>query len=598
MTIQQNYPAIKSSLNLDFANTKQLDPRITYSRASTGTYYDGKTVAKAEENLLVRSDEFSDVIWTKDNSSVTTNSAVAPDGTTTADTVIASATTSTHRIYQTISTTSNISTVSVYAKAFGLSWVRLNYNGNATANFDLTNGVVGTVAAGTTATITAVGNGWYRCTTTTTNLSGNFIIDLGTSDAGTGASAQTFTGNGTSGIYLWGAQLEQRSSATAYAPTTTAPITNYIPVLQTASAGTPRFDHNPITGESLGLLIEEQRTNLLTYSQDFDNPAWAKNSASVLANTLVSPDGLSSADAIIENTANTEHFIQRESVTVTSGVAYTISAYVKAIGTNRAIRLFIFQASSPFTTFASIIFNPSTGVVDGASIGTTTVVNIGNGWWRISSSATVSATAVGVRAALRNGTDFVYTGDGTSGIYIWGAQLEAGAFATSYIPTVASQVTRAADSASMTGTNFSSWYNPSEGTLYASASSYIQNLSFVTIAAAVSNNTSLTSAIRLERVTGDAVRVVINQDGADVSSSSSWPAGVARGIAAAYKTSGAAVAFNGSLLTLTSVKVPVSPIFLYIGSTGGVGNFLSGHVQRIAYYPRRLTNTQIQSLTT
>ena len=84
MTIQQNYPSTKPALLLDFANTKKLDPRITFTRASTATYYDGKTNAKAEENLLVRSQEFDNAIWAKTTTTVTTNSFVAPDTTASA----------------------------------------------------------------------------------------------------------------------------------------------------------------------------------------------------------------------------------------------------------------------------------------------------------------------------------------------------------------------------------------------------------------------------------------------------------------------------------------------------------------------------------
>ena len=80
MSISSLYPTTRPSLVLDFANTKQLDPRITFARPTTATYYDGKTVAKAEENLLKYSQEFNNAAWTKQNATVTANSIAAPDG--------------------------------------------------------------------------------------------------------------------------------------------------------------------------------------------------------------------------------------------------------------------------------------------------------------------------------------------------------------------------------------------------------------------------------------------------------------------------------------------------------------------------------------
>ena len=88
------YPSIQPSLNLDFANAKTLDPRITFTRSTTGTYYDGKTVAKAEENLATYSEDFTQVAsWGATDTSVSGNTTTAPNGTSTADTLTASATT-------------------------------------------------------------------------------------------------------------------------------------------------------------------------------------------------------------------------------------------------------------------------------------------------------------------------------------------------------------------------------------------------------------------------------------------------------------------------------------------------------------------------
>jgi hypothetical protein len=297
MSISQNFPEIKPSLNLDFANVKALDSRITFARASTGAYYDGQTVAKAEENLLLQSQTFDNAYWTKTNITVTANSTTAPDGTTTAESILETATTGSHQVFRSaVITSSNTHVRSVFAKPNGRNWLAI-YGGAGRSFFDLQNGVTGTVEAGYTASMIDAGNGWYRCILIgpagTSSYAGLYNI----ADADNSIS---YAGDITKGLFIWGAQFEQRSAVTAYTPTTTQPITNYIPVLQTASANVARFDHNPVTGESLGLLVEEQRTNLLLRSEEFDNAYWLKSNATITSNTVIAPDGTLTGDKLVE----------------------------------------------------------------------------------------------------------------------------------------------------------------------------------------------------------------------------------------------------------------------------------------------------------
>ncbi len=275
MAIENLYPTIKPSLNLDFANTKTLDPRIDFSRASVATYYDGKTFAKAEENLLLYSQDFGNAYWSKTGSAITVDQVVAPDGTNTADKLTESTTYDNHFCRREINTTANETyTISVYAKNVDGVFLNLSAYSNASsslyaaATFNLSTGVVantGAVGAGfsvVSSSITLVGDAWYRCVLVFKNGSASSANQLAISLSETGVignyGLSVYTGDGVSGIYIWGAQLEQRSQVTAYTPTTTQAITKYQPVLRTAVAGAPRFDHDPLTGESLGLLIEEQ----------------------------------------------------------------------------------------------------------------------------------------------------------------------------------------------------------------------------------------------------------------------------------------------------------------------------------------------------
>lgn len=596
MAIQSNFPAIKPSLLLDFANTKSLDPRITFTRASTATYYDGVTTSKAEENLILQSQTFDNASWTKSNSTITADSTTAPDGTTTADSLIEDTANSSHLISSnSVSFVSSVYTYSCYVKANTRTKFRLNVNTSPAAcyaDFDLTAVTASSVTfagsgfASGTATITSVGNSWYRCTLTWTSsisAAGNGYLVLLNA-----AGALTYTGDGVSGLYIWGAQLEQRSAVTAYTATTSQPITNYIPVLQTAASGVARFDCNPTTGESLGLLIEEQRTNIATYSAQFDNAAWSKVASSITANTIIAPDGTLTGDKLVEDTSNSAHRFQGA-----GGVtgAYTFSIYAKA-----AERTWV---ALNFANLANGLasFNLSTGVTGTVQSGVVaSITSVGNGWYKCSISATLTSTGQ-LPDILIETSDVVYTytGNGFSGIYIWGAQLEAGAFATSYIPTVASQVTRSADAASMTGTNFSSWYNQAEGTLYAEGVLSWQASGFPRIANI--NNGTLTNKIDILATSATSLFGAVTYNNSDVLSQSvTATVSSSNKSAIAYAFNNGAFVVNASSATTdTSMNIP-SVSQLNIGSSNS-GNFANGTIRKIAYYPLRVTNAQLQALT-
>jgi hypothetical protein len=594
MTIKALYPNIIPSLSLDFANTEALDPRITFARASTARAYDGKTVAKAEENLLVRSEQFDNASWTKTNTTVTANATTAPDGASTADALNETAATTFFNALQDVAVATGSYVWSGYVKANGRTVCRLAcLDGALTlvaqAEFDLTAVTSSIVAGSGTASIVSVGSGWYRVAVVATSAT-----------AGTGrwqinpcSAAGTFiyAGDVTKGLFVWGAQLEQRSTATAYTPTTTQPITNYVPVLQSAANNVARFDHNPVTGESLGLLIEEQRTNLVLRSEEFDNASWLKGATSIQSNTIVAPDGTLTGDKLVENTANAQHYAQ-QTITVSSGVAYTASCYVKAAERNR-VNIFIAQSTSPFTIHANVSVDLSNGtVVDGSGI----VTSIGNGWYRISITGTTTSTGEFFRVStISSGTTTSYTGDGYSGIYIWGAQLEIGAFPTSYIPTVASQVTRSADAASMTGANFSSWFSNAEGTLYGEALSQapVVNQQFMFD---ISDNTISNTLTLIYRESQIAISVVNG-----VSQASLAATAITQGsnikIGYAYKENDFAASRNGgTVATDTAGRLPICNT-AFIGKAATTAANFNGSIKKLAFYPKRLANAELQALT-
>lgn len=191
----------------------------------------GLLVEDARTNIVTRSQELDHADWTKTHTSVTANAVSAPDGTSTADLVIPDATLNFHfiQVTTTITVAATPSAITVYAKAGGYSWITLSRNGtSAVANFNLSTGVVGSVSGTATSAMEALANGWYRCImyfSATTGIPDNIYISINTIDVTGGGNSNNHTGDGTSGIYLWGAQYEQNSFESSYIPTTSAAAT-------------------------------------------------------------------------------------------------------------------------------------------------------------------------------------------------------------------------------------------------------------------------------------------------------------------------------------------------------------------------------------
>jgi hypothetical protein len=588
MSITSNFPAIKPTLLLDFANTKQLDPRITFTRASTATYY-GTQTAKAEENLLTYSQELDNADWTKTNSTITANATAAPDGTTTAEKIVSNASATDARASQS-KTVSGSVVFSVFAKASEWGLVLLGPVG-ATVGvyFNLSTGAVGTQSAGYVGTITSVGSGWYRCSVAYTGSGTNQTVRI----YPTNADGSISTGDGTSGIFLWGAQLEQRSAVTAYTPTTTATITNYIPQLLTAASGVARFDHNPTTFESLGLEIEESRTNLILQSEDLDT-TWSETRATLSLNSVIAPSGALTADVLIASTDNNTHFTS-QTFTGTAA-AHTFTVYAKAYGLNHvALRLFNGTAQVGLA-----YYNLSTGATGTVTAGTATITSVGNGYYRCSLTATLAASAsctADIQLANADNTNS-FIGNAFDGVTLWGTQVELGAFATSYIPTVASQVTRAAEVATMTGTNFSSWYNQGEGTFFgqfipaAADFGSIKNM-FLASDGTSSNFVGLRYASTGTQASMAATTSAVSQ--ANVATGI-MVAGTSYKLAGVYKVNDFAASRDaGTVATDTSGTVPVVTQ-AEIGMLAGTA-FGTQTISKLAYYPLRVTDAQLQGLT-
>ncbi len=583
MSIQSLYPSTRPSLNLDFANTKTLDPRITFSRASTATYYDGKTFAKAEENLLTYSQELDNASGWGDGIALSiTSGQTAPDGTSTAFLLTSDGTNTQHALsHDPVKLSALPYTFSIYAKAGTHNFVQLRFGaafGAQAANFDLSSGTVGSTWNGITSTsITSFGGGWYRCSVTATVTAATTGISIYIPSDGSSASAPTNTVSGT--MYLWGWQLEQRNSETVYIPTTDKPITRYVPQLMTAASNVARFDHNPTTGESLGLLIEESRTNLLTYSEQFNNAAWNKSSATITANAITAPDGAVSAD--LTAMTNTIHVL-RQLVTVAESATYTFSFYAKR-GTATDLKYSVYNVTA------------GTAIIGATSYFSQTS---SSGWTRISVTFTTPAGCTSIYVyPLR---DSGVTGD----VYIWGAQLEAGSFPTSYIPTTTAQVTRAKDAVYADLSSLNNAINQTQGTICIDTWRPFDDPGNRFSAALFTGEANY---LGLDYASGKGTAGAVywrnNSVGANSLAPSTNPGySATKGgkYAVAFGPSDFAVSAVGAT-TATLVPSQPNPSFVSLQ----IGRQASGaferaliYFKRLTYYPVRLSDSQLQALTT
>jgi hypothetical protein len=581
ITSIQNDTAISNvepSLMLNFAAVEALDPRITYSRASTATYYNGVTTAKAEENLLLQSQTFEISPWGVANGGTgivpvrTSNHGIAPDGTTTADRIEFSLNGGT-AIGDLSQLVQNVTTISGLPYVFSM-WVK-STDGTSTYSMQL-----GGASASDNITVTGT---WTRFTAISNAVgsSVSFQIRL--------RGGQTPTNSNTADIQVWGAQVEQRSAATAYTVTTTQPITNYIPVLLTAASGVPRFDHNPISQESLGFLVEEQRTNLVLQSENFGT-TWANTNTNEDLNIAIAPNGTLTA-AKLYSTAGNDGYIS-QAVNLVSATVYTSTVYAKAAGFT-SFRIIQTASGGDRSATFTLTGDGSTSSVSAGA--TATIVSVGNGVYRC--GITYTATSTGATGFRIYPQQFGATGDGYSGIFIWGAQLEAGSFPTSYIATVASQVTRAADAASMTGTNFSSWYSQGEGTLY------VESLAQDTSAANNKNlrlhdGVSTSNEIWLGSGSpGTSARCQIissNVTYFDSNLPSQVTANVFGKYAVSFETNNAVLCANGTLGTVDTAVVISSAINQF---TILPPSQRAGYYKKISYFPRKLSDAELQEMT-
>ena len=590
--------------------TSRRGPAAKFSRGSGATQVNAAGLIEyAPENLLIRSNSLNN--WAANQLDVSSASEATPTGGFDAWKITEDTSLAVHNVTQGATpVTGAVHTVSIWLKSAenGFAFFGVNGGGFPTTfiSVDLASGAVTTgVGSPVNAASTAFTNGWFRVSfslTATSSLS--TAVDLRLTRDGIWAN-RSYLGNGINGIYAYGAQLERASTARAYNPTTSAVFYG------------PRFDHDPATGVCKGLLIEESRENFALHSQSFANSYWSTFATATATDDITtSPSGVANSASRITATSGTDTSRLRVRLfSLTAGSSQrTVSVLLKAGTHGFGILSMAFNKVGVGTVRSSqVIVNLSTG--SAVQTGTLTgfsfsVTQHPDGWWRIAISATSNAS-IAVEDQVVMAFGMSYNGAGGSGFFTgtetvfgWGGQLEAGAFPLSYIPTTSGTAARSADVCSIISTDFSSFYNQSEGTLFgdvtpqtvsqASAVLYVGDGGTQFQNGIYKSNSLLTAAGLRWGVTtvstGFSTQASI-VTATDVATSRSK-------LAYGFKLDDFGFAYEGTLVgTDSSGTLPATnPSQMGIGNRNGSIQ-INGHIARIQYFRKRLSNAKLQTLT-
>ena len=531
-------------------------------------------VEKGRENLAKQSNNFDTAPWGRVNTSVTPNATTAPDGTLTASKIVANTANTQHRIDQGTTSSAGVKTFSVYLKQSEItsSWVRIGASG---CFIDLTNGNLSSIASGIIASSVSLSNDWYRLSITKTNASANEIIRVN-------AGVDDYIGDNVIGIFVWNAQYEEGLVATDYIPTTTT----------TGTAGiledTPRFNYS--NGVSCStLLLEPSRGNEFPDSEGlFD---FSKSGATITNNQGLSPEGVNNASLFQVTSTNQPRIENNANVSL----VYAVSIFVKSdIGDYFGMGWFQSDVGNSFAKF-----NINNGTFDsytGTQFSGAKIENYGNGWYRISAKL-ITTSGLGKSGVKFVGMSFnsPLVGDLGNRFFLYGAQLELGTYATSYIPTYGTSQTRASDVC--VGAGSASTFNSNEGVLYAELAALADDGTFRILS--ISNGTRDERIyIQYKPTSNEISGVAKNNDTtqANISFVLSDETQFAK-IAFKYKANDFALYVNGVIVgTDTSGTTPVG-LNEFSFDQGNRANNFYGKVKEVLTFNSALSNGELSDLT-
>ena len=620
MSYSDSFPTQTPVLNLNFATGSDqfLDSRISFSRADTpptysapsGVHYWSNEKHKSSENLVNQSDGsnwyFSSADYTK------TASQTAPDGSSNATKFTEKANGSNQ--YQVRSNdftpiANEEITYSVWLKQTSgtrnFQQLRVGNIGanQAFATFNLTNGTVDQTGGtlGVSASVNAGPSGWYQCVMRFTPTSTTAILFYLYAASASGGEIPNVTGDTGNSFTLFGAQAST-TGETVVNETSGSIHREYSSTLKSvANAGDPRFEYDPASdGQSEGLLIEAQATNLQRYGSAF--ASWSNSpNTSISSNAAIAPNGLLEADLVVASSTPASTYVYDNGPSIVSGTNYTASTYIKSSG-QRYVQLLGGGSAFPSSQYAT--FDLQTGSVDANGV-TASASSVGNGWYRIQATFVANATstagiAVTFVASATSSYLPTFTGNDYDGLLIWGFQLETGSSASSLVDTGtgSSQLSRAADSCSVVdATLFSSgehtiiWEGDTDPTtndkrFFALSDGTMSNR-FV---ADYDNGT----ATRLRNWADSVSNVGMSTSTVDMTVGN-------HKLAATLKTNEAQLVVDGTRRqadTSCVVGGGIDQIGINSSTTGAGPTYnMNGHCKRLTYYNVALSQTEAEALT-
>jgi hypothetical protein len=555
---------------------------LSFTRASNGTRVNSAGLVEVcPWNNWTGSNDFSATYWDQYQLTPTTGTTSDIYGNSSTVYKLIGSVTNSYSFINRGSNGSANTAFSVYAKPNGYTKIGISNRSTGDWNFvvDLVTKVVSNIYDPTSAILSinvvdAVGD-WKRI-----EVVGSTAVQYNLHPLPSNFNSTNFdnvTLNGTDGVWVMASQVNIGSTAKPYFPTTDR-------------LNVPRLTYQNGGGGCPSLLLEKQSTNALTYSEDFTQADWPKQNTIVTANATTSPDGTQNADKLIANTTNARHLIFQS---ITTSNTHTFTTYAKA-GENSFLIMRLDTDSPEIKTW----FNLSNGTIGTSQGGSPTITSVGNGWYRCSVQYTPS-TSSNIYAVLYTAkTDGVegFAGNDSDGTYIWGAQLEASSYATSYIPTTSASATRVSDACFKTG--ISSLIGQTEGVAFIDFD-FNGNYSSGGIIPFSLDGGAGNELYAWIQTNGTVIFEVYNAFVGQVVISGSIGAVGRKKIAFAYKQNDFAVYLNGTQVgTDTSGTVPtMSRLFVGKYYANDTYNINAGINQTILF-PTRLTNAELASLTT
>lgn len=547
---------------------------LSVTRATTATRVNSAGLVElVPYNLFTYSEQFDNADWSKSSGTITADATTAPNGTTTADLFTANGVLGVHDFFQGF-TGGSQTTASIYVKKNTAQYVyiSLNYQGTgsdwATGIYNLDALTTATFQSGGVnnqiAIISDAGNGWRRITLKVDTANTALFCMYGVADS----MSPTFSSRGrvenssSASFYAWGAQVVEGSVAKDYQKTETR-------------INIPRLDYS--NGTCPSILVEPQRTNLLLQSSSFSSLGWQNCcGASITSNSTISPSGIQDAD-----TYGTSQSAQLwQTVVASTNTTYTLSMWVK-LGTATNLCL-VANNTAAWNTIGGQSFDSSNG------LNTSTWTRIS---WTFNTPSILPAGAINIHLGGNAQTGLTQS---TGTVYIWGAQLESGSYATSYIPTTSASVTRNADVISKTG--ISSLIGQTEGTLFWDVQKQLgENDVRLNISDGTTNNW-LFVGVEFSNYT----RIYCNVGG--VNQMNIYGAQLSNDfhkIAFAYKANDFVLYVDGvQVASHTSGSVPNCSRIDINAAYPTSGAFATNNNKAVALWKTRLTNTQLAQLTT